>query len=318
MTRVPVTTVKTVVKTVADGGEGIRLFTLADPDGWELPPFRPGAHIDLHLGGGLVRTYSLCNEPADDKRYVIAVKREPDGRGGSIRLHDEIKAGDTIGVTLPRGGLHLPAHITRFAFVAGGIGVTPFLSAAAHLKRSGRSKFTLHMVSRGAPPLAELLAPLIASGHVVVHDTSSGTRPDVAALIGLPLSDVGLACCGPEGMIDAFEQASRDWPVDHVHVERFVPPPLPVDPDAIAYKLVLARSQKEIEVAAGGSMLDALSELGVEVATSCCGGICGSCKVGWLEGQPVHRDRALSPAERERSLLVCVAGSASERLVLDL
>ncbi|MGM4988819.1 PDR/VanB family oxidoreductase [Tardiphaga sp. 841_E9_N1_2] len=318
MSAVPITKVRTIVDTVEDGGRGIKLFSLVDPDHWELPPFRPGAHIDLRLPGGLVRTYSLCNDPADDKRYVVAVKREAEGRGGSIVLHDAVKVGDTIGVTLPRGGLDLSADVTRFTFVGGGIGVTPFLSAAAWLKRMGRSKFTLHMIARGEPPLADLLAPLRKSGHVVIHDTSSGQRPDIAALVGRPLSDVALACCGPDGMIDDFEQASRDWPADRVHIERFVPPPLPVDPDAKPYVLALAKSKREITVAAGQTMLSALTDIGIDVPASCCGGICGSCKVDWLEGQPVHRDRVLSPAERERSLLVCVAGSAGDRLVLDL
>ncbi|WP_441230104.1 PDR/VanB family oxidoreductase [Tardiphaga sp. 215_C5_N2_1] len=318
MSAVPITRVRTVVDKIEDGGQGIKLFSLVDPDHWELPPFRPGAHIDLHLPRGLVRTYSLCNDPADDKRYVVAVKREAEGRGGSIVLHDAVKVGDTIGVTLPRGGLDLSADVTRFTFIGGGIGVTPFLSAAAFLKRMGRSKFTLHMIARGEPPLADLLAPLRKSGHVVIHDTSSGQRPDIAALVGRPLSDVALACCGPDGMIDDFEQASRDWPADRVHIERFVPPPLPVDPDAKPYVLALAKSKREITVAAGQTMLSALTDIGIDVPASCCGGICGSCKVDWLEGQPVHRDRVLSPAERERSLLVCVAGSARDRLVLDL
>lgn len=318
MSAVPITKVRTIVDKIEDGGAGIKVFSLVDPDHWELPPFKPGAHIDLHLPGGLVRTYSLCNDPADDKRYVVAVKREAGGRGGSIVLHDEVKVGDTIGVMLPRGGLDLSTEVTRFTFVGGGIGVTPFLSAAAWLKRMGRSKFTLHMIARGEPPLADLLAPLRKSGHVVIHDTSSGQRPDIAALVGRPLSDVALACCGPDSMIDDFEQASRDWPADRVHIERFVPPPLPVDPDAKPYVLALAKSKREIVVAAGQTMLSALTDIGIDVPASCCGGICGSCKVDWLEGQPVHRDRVLSPAERERSLLVCVAGSAKDRLVLDL
>jgi ferredoxin-NADP reductase len=314
----PITTVKTIVDSVEDGGAGIKVFSLVDPDHWELPPFRPGAHIDLHLPGGMVRTYSLCNDPADDARYVIAVKREDAGRGGSMRLHDEIKIGDPIGVSLPRGGLDLPDDVTRFAFVASGIGVTPFLSAAAYLKRIGRSKFTLHMISRGAPPLANLLAPLLKTGHLVIHDTSVSGRPDIAGLIGRPLSDVGLGCCGPVSMIDDFEQASRDWPADRVHIERFVPPPLPIDPNAKPYILALSRSKLEILVNPGQSILSALQEVGIDIPASCCGGICGSCKVDWLEGQPVHRDRVLSPRERERSLMVCVAGSADDRLVLDL
>jgi vanillate O-demethylase ferredoxin subunit len=314
----PITTVKTIVEKIEDGGTDIKLFSLVDPDRWELPPFRPGAHIDLRLPGGLVRTYSLCNDPADNRRYLVAVKRERAGRGGSVKLHDEVNIGDMIGVSLPRGGLDLSEDVSRFAFIAGGIGVTPFLSAAAYLKRMRRPKFTLHLMARGEPPLAGLLAPLQKSGHLVIHNTAVARRPEIAALVGRPFSDVGLGCCGPQSMIDDFEQATRDWPDERVHVERFVPPALPVDPNAKPYRLVLARSKDQIDVGPGQSMLSALQGFGVDIPASCCGGICGSCKVDWLEGEPVHRDRVLSAAERQRSLMVCVAGSVTDRLVLDL
>ena len=311
-------TIKTVVQAIDDGGVGIKVFALADPEGWELPPFKPGAHIDLHLRGGIVRTYSLCNDPADDARYVVAVKREEGGRGGSIVLHDEVKVGDVIGVSLPRGGLRLDDSIARFAFIGGGIGVTPFLSAANYLKRTGRTDFKLHVIARGAVPLPDLLAPLVQSGHVVAYDTATSTRPDMAALIGASSDGAAIACCGPDSMIEAFEKASCDWPVDRVHVERFVPPPLVVDPDAVPYRLVLARAKIEIDVPLGQTMLAALQQAGIDIPASCCGGICGSCRVDWLEGRPLHRDRVLSPAERETSLMVCVTGSAEDRLVLDL
>lgn len=314
----PVTTIKTIVDTVEDAGTDVKLFSLVDLDRWELPPFRPGAHIDLHLPGGLVRTYSLCNDPADNKRYLVAVKRERTGRGGSAKLHDDLKAGDRIGVSLPRGGLPLDSEVSRFAFVAGGIGVTPFLSAAAWLLRTGRPDFTLHLVARGEPPLVRLLAPLLQTGQIVLHDTAMAARPDIASLIGPPSPGMAIGCCGPASMIDDFEKASRDWPEQRVHIERFVPPLLPVDPDARPYTLALSRSKIETRVDPGQTMLAALLGLGIEIPSSCCGGICGACKVDWLEGRPIHRDRVLSPAERARSLMVCVAGSADDRLVLDL
>jgi vanillate O-demethylase ferredoxin subunit len=119
-------------------------------------------------------------------------------------------------------------------------------------------------------------------------------------------------------MIADFERAAQGWPETNVHIERFVPPPLVLDPDAKPYTLVLARSGAEIAVRAGQTMLSALGDFGIEVSSSCCGGICGACKVGWIEGKPAHRDRVLSPYERERFLMACVAGSESERLVLDL
>jgi ferredoxin-NADP reductase len=317
MKAAPITTVKTIVETVEDAGTDVKLFSLVDPDHWELPPFRPGAHIDMHLPGGLVRTYSLCNDPADNKRYRVAVKREHAGRGGSIVLHDEVKAGDMIGVSLPRGGLTLHEDVSRFTFVAGGIGVTPFLSAAAFLERTGRADFELHLMVRGAPPLTALLEPFLKTGHVVIHDTAAKQRPEIASLLG-SIQSSAIACCGPVGMIEDFEKASRDWPDAHVHIERFVPPVLPTDPNARAYTLALSRLKIETRVAPGQTMLAALLGLGVEIPASCCGGICGACKVDWLEGQPIHRDRVLSPTERARSLMVCVAGSAEDRLVLDL
>lgn len=318
MRRQAITTVRTVVERIDDGGPGIKVFTLVDPDHWELPPFAPAAHIDLHLPNRLVRTYSLCNDPADNARYVVAVKREDRGRGGSIVLHDQVQVGDTIGVSLPRGGLAPAAHAARYVFIAGGIGVTPFLSAALHLRRTGQAHLKLHFVARGAMPLAQQIAPLLAAGQVIRHDTRETGRPDIAALLGEVRDDTVIGCCGPDSMIADFERAARDWPEANVHIERFVPPPLTLDPDAKPYTLVLARSGTEIPVRAGQTMLTALEDSGVEVSSSCCGGICGACKVGWLEGKPVHRDRVLSAYERERFLMACVAGSESERLVLDL
>ncbi|MGY8708177.1 PDR/VanB family oxidoreductase [Bradyrhizobium sp. 18BD] len=314
----PITTVKTVVTGIEDAGAGIKLFTLADPDRWELPPFKPGAHIDLHLPNGLVRTYSLCNEPADNARYVIAVKREGTGRGGSRALHDDIRIGDIIGVSLPRGGFETGPEIARHVFVAGGIGVTPFLSMARHLMQTDDVDFALHLIVREEIPLAAHLAPLIDADRVVVHRTSQKGRPDLASLVGKAGVQTMVACCGPESMIDDFERVTAAWPAANVHIERFVAPPPVIDPDAKPFTLSLARTGTEIQVHAGQTMLAALQEGGIDIATSCCGGICGACKVGWIEGKPVHRDRILSPYERERYLMVCVAGSDAERLVLDL
>ncbi|TQF38809.1 oxidoreductase [Bradyrhizobium sp. UNPF46] len=314
----PITTVKTILTGIEAAGTGIKLLTLADPDRWELPPFKPGAHIDLHLPNGLVRTYSLCNEPADNTRYVIAVKREAEGRGGSRALHDEVGIGDVIGVSLPRGGLEPDARIGRYVFVAGGIGVTPFLSMARHLERAEQAEFTLHLIVREEVPLAAHLGALIERGRVVVHRTSRTGRPDLATLVGEGGSETLVGCCGPEGMTDDFERVTAAWPAANVHIERFVAPPPVIDPDAKPFTLSLARSGTEIQVRAGQTMLAALQEGGIDIATSCCGGICGACKVGWIEGKPVHRDRILSPYERERYLMVCVAGSDTERLVLDL
>jgi ferredoxin-NADP reductase len=318
MKRAPITTVRTVVDAINDGGAGIKLFTLVDPDHWELPPFRPGAHIDLHLTDGLVRTYSLCNDPIDGTRYVVAVKREAEGRGGSIALHDRVKIGDTIGVSLPRCGLAVSVEVPHYLFVAGGIGITPYLSIANALQRAGHPDFRVHLVVRDQVPLEGLVAPLVRAGRIVLHRTATNGRPEIGALLNAMPPDAVIGVCGPETMIDDFERAAAGRAPGHVHIERFVPPPLVHDPDAKPYTLVLKQSGREVEVGAGQGMLTALQAEGIDVPSSCCGGLCGACKVGWLEGRPVHRDRVLSAYERERYLMACVAGSESERLVLDL
>jgi len=312
----PVRTVTTVVRAAEAAGEGIRRLILMDPDGWELPPFAAGGHVDVHLPGGHVRSYSLCNDPIDSTRYVIAVKREPHGRGGSLVLHDRVSVGDVLGISLPRRGLTLVDGAKRHVFVAGGIGITPFLSLAATLRRAG-AEFILHLCARGEPPLRASVEPLATSGRAVFHDTRAG-RPDLAALIGSPDPETQLYCCGPRGMIAAFEEAAlrAGWPQGQTHVEHFVP--LPTEHDGPRYAIVLARSRISGEVPAGGSALAALRALGVEVDASCEGGICGACRVRWLEGPPIHRDRVLSPAERERDVMVCVSGCAGPRLVVDL
>jgi vanillate O-demethylase ferredoxin subunit len=316
MARGPILAIETVVRRIEPAGEGIRHFTLEDPDRWELPPARPGAHIDVHLPGGLLRTYSLLNGPQVSTRYEIAVKREIAGRGGSILLHDRVAVGDTLGVSLPRGGFLLPP-VTRHVFIAGGVGVTPFLSAAAALLHRGERDFMLHVVARGELPLARLLDPLREQGLATFYDSTRG-RPHLSEFIPSPAPHIRLFCCGPSGMLDAFEAATRNWPPDQLHIERFVPPPLAIDPNARPYTLVLARSGRTLDVPAGQPMLAAIAACGVQVPTSCGGGICGACRVDVLEGNPLHHDRFLSPAERQKSLLACVAGCAGGRLVLDL
>jgi ferredoxin-NADP reductase len=307
----PIRTVKTV-------GADIVLLDLEDPDRWELPPFHAGAHVDCHLTNGLVRSYSLCGDPDDPYRYQIAVKREEAGRGGSIHMHDEVKLGSPIDISLPRCTFPVaegaPAHI----FIAGGIGVTPFLAMAARLDKV-RGEYMLHLFHRGEMPLSEALAHCRDSGRLSVYRSDLGsTRPELTDLLGEPRPGVHVYCCGPERMIAAFEAATFAWPEDQVHVEHFMPPARVIDGNTNAYTLVLARSGKQVRVPEGGSALDAIRSLDVYVDASCEGGICGACRVHWLEGPPIHRDLILTEAERSLDVMVCVCSSAGDQLVLDL
>lgn len=120
-------------------------FELVDPAGSELPAFSPGAHVDVTLPGGLVRQYSLCNSATERPRYVIGVWNDANSRGGSKALHTQVNVGDKLQVGLPRNRFRAPRQTKRAILMARGIGVTPILSIADHLKRQD-IPFELHYV----------------------------------------------------------------------------------------------------------------------------------------------------------------------------
>jgi ferredoxin-NADP reductase len=313
----PIKTVALVVTAVDEPAPGVKRFVLEDEDGWPLPPFRPGAHIDVHLGPGLVRTYSLCNEPSDNRRYVIGVKREDSGRGGSKHMHESLIEGARVGVSLPRSGM-TPHASAMNIFVAGGIGITPFISAVRDMEQAGKTNYVLHWSSMGEPSLIDMLQDAQAAGRVRLYNTLVDPLPDLGAIVHAGGEDARAFCCGPAGMLDAFEKAVSSWPEDRKHVERFTAPKLAPTLTSVPYTVVLAKSGKEATVHPESGLLHALEELEADVSVSCAGGICGACRTPWLEGPPVHRDRVLSPDERQREVIVCVAECAGPRLVLDI
>lgn len=312
--------VTTVVRAVEPVSEGVLAFELADPDDWELPPFDAGAHIDVHVPGGGVRQYSLFGDPAEQNRYRISVRREEAGRGGSVRLHRELSVGSVIPVSLPRNHFPLrdgPSHV----MIAGGVGITPFLSMIPVLERRGAS-FQLYYGSRSpeTTPFLDRLRPLAARG-LVHHSFSRGSdvasRLDLAAILAKVPSDAQVYVCGPLTMVQEALALGKHALSGRLHVELFggEVAGAPSDPD---YTVELARSGRLLVVPRGQTMLAALREAGFDLDSSCEGGVCLECKTRYLAGQPVHRDLTLPAADRRNFITPCVSGCSSERLVLDL
>lgn len=306
-----------VVRRAIPDGPGTRRLILQDPDGWNLPRWKPGAHLDIHVPGIGHRSYSLCGDTARADTWKIAVKREPASRGGSTWVHDVLHEGDVLAASMPRCTFPIAGGATRHVMVAGGIGVTPFLAMAYAFERR-RAEWALHVVSRGEPPCRTALASWARTGRIRVYDTLRVARPSWNELLRPgPAPGLHAYCCGPQTMLDAFEQATATWPSGTTSIEHFIPPPPPAAEGAKSYILRRSTTGAEMEVEAGASMLAALWELGAKVDASCEGGICGACEVRWLEGQPIHRDRVLSPERRRTHLMACVAQCASERLVVE-
>jgi vanillate O-demethylase ferredoxin subunit len=312
----PIRTVATVIRDISEPLPGIKRLVLEDEDRWELPPFRPGAHIDLHLAKNLVRTYSLCNAPHERRQYVLGIKREDGGRGGSRLIHDHLAVGMPLQVSLPRGGMAIdPEHMN--ILIAGGIGITPFLSVIRDMEARRQTNYVLHWSSNGPPSLPDMIAPAIEAGRVHISDTTSAPFPDHRALITAYGPGARAFCCGPEPMLRAFEIATAHWPAERVHVERFAIAKPARDPNAKPFTLVLALSGKQCVVEPGDDIVTLVEDLEADIPFSCEGGICGACRTRWREGPPVHNDRVLTPAEREHEVIVCVAGCAGPRLVLE-
>ena len=293
--------------------EGVVALVLARPDGAPLPEWAPGAHVDLVLDNGLTRQYSLCGDPADRRRWEIAVLREPDGRGGSAFVHERLTPGAVVGAAGPRNHFAL-VDAAHHLFIAGGIGITPILpmlraASSWQLVYGGRKRASMAFLDRLAP----------YGDRVSVRPQDETGLLDLDTLLGTPRADTAVYCCGPEPLLAAVEERCARWPSGALHVERFTPKAVDTSNDA-AFEVVLRNCGRTLTVPPGASILSVVEDAGITVLSSCQEGTCGTCETGVLSGTPDHRDSVLTEAERAEAdvMMICVSRSRSPRLVLDL
>jgi ferredoxin-NADP reductase len=299
--------------------EGVVALGLADPDGGDLPEWTPGAHIDLVMGEGLTRQYSLCGSTSNRWEWEIGVLLDPESRGGSRFIHDALHEGATIRVRGPRNAFPL-VHSPRYQFIAGGIGITPMLpmieaaeARGAHwnLLYGGRERASMAFLDR-----LERYGDRVA---VSPRAEREGTL-ELDSVLTTSAMETLVYCCGPEGLLEAVEEACQQWPAESLHVERFSPKVEAPPPDALdTFEVECQRTGITVTVPAGRSIYEVVEEAGVDVLGSCMEGVCGTCECDVIEGDPDHRDSVLSEAERSRgdTIMICVSRSRSERLVLD-
>jgi len=295
-------------------------FELRHADGAELPAFTAGSHIAVQTPGGSVRKYSLANDPGERDRYLIAVKRDRQGRGASIDLIETATEGAVIECSAPRNDFPLAAQPTQFIFIAGGIGITPIMSMVRQLQSTNRARFRLYYCTRDAAATAfrdELLAPEF-HGQVVLHH--DGGEPDRALDLWPILERPDAAhiyCCGPRPLLEAVRDMTGHWPPAAIHFESFVDAAATHRPEDRAFRVRLEKTGRTIDVGANESILDAIRAAGVEAASSCEAGTCGTCRTILLAGEAEHRDLVLTPAEQERAIMICVSRARSDELVLE-
>lgn len=312
------------VRSITWEAEGIRSFELVAPDGTELPAFEAGAHLDVEIPGGVSRRYSLCNPPWERHRYKIAVLEVPNSRGGSRAMHRNIRAGDLLEVSGPQNFFPLSQDAERSLLLAGGIGVTPIMAMYEQLRHDGRP-LTLHYCTKTPNHTAfrDRLVKGVDAGDVTLHHDDGDPKNglDLAALLKEPDEGTHLYYCGPPGFMAAVRKATEHWPSECIHFEYFGQEPVASSASQDSgseASVVLDRQGRTITVDASQTILQALRASGVECDSSCEAGMCGTCKLRYLEGSPEHNDLILSEEEREEFVLVCCARVGSGPLVLDL
>ncbi|RTL51186.1 MAG: oxidoreductase [Rhodocyclaceae bacterium] len=300
--------------------EGIKEFEFVDPEGASLSEFSAGAHIAIKVPNGSIRKYSLCNDPNERNHYVIAVKRESNGRGGSVSLSDDAKVGDILLVSDPINAFPF-VKAPGYLFFAGGIGITPMLSMIRSLEAEGIENWKLYYLSRDPSTTAyrDTLSDEKYRNRVIIHhDYGDISRSlDLWPILEKPSSN-HIFCCGPRPLMNAVRDMSGHWPMENVHFESFADGSSLQKPDDKPFKVLLAKSNLTVEVPAGVTLLDALREAGHAVPASCESGSCGSCRTTLLRGEADHRDFVLTPAEQDSYIMVCVSRAKCEELVIDL
>lgn len=292
-----------------------------------LPAFSPGSHLEVYLKNGLIRHYSLMNNPTERDRYVIAVSLDTNSKGGSQFIHQKLRVGDVLTVSTPRNNFPL-VDAEKYCFVAGGIGITPLL-AMIHWCIAHQKKWRLYYSVRNRQRAAfyENLKDLAQSPMQNVHFHFNDEQTqllDLAEIVSTSDTHEQIYCCGPNPLMDALKEASTAIS-ERVHFEWFSAPKIIktatlMEEEDSSFTVKLASSGQEIIVRSGQSILEAIEETGLEVPFSCRAGICRACECKVLQGEPEHLDLILSDIEKasNESMLICVSRARSKILELDI
>lgn len=314
----PMNDIAVRLSAVTYGAVGINLYRFCSLDGEALPPFEPGAHIDVQISSEHRRQYSLIWPSPSADSYTVAVQVSEAGRGGSKALHYESVVGSTFHISAPRNHFPLIPGSDRYALFAGGIGITPIVSMFRNLKHKGE-RVDLYYWS--ANPDRTLFHTELADdpdAHLLFETSPGKPQAMISDVIRAIPNETHLYCCGPSRMLDEFDAASPSRPEGSTHRERFSAPAETLPRGA--FKALLKRSNKMLCVGPEQTLLQACLENGIDVAYSCEEGVCGACEVAVLEGRVDHRDSILTTTEREASkkMMICCSRAQGESVVLDL
>ncbi len=309
------------VSEVVEVNDLVKRFRFERLDGLDMPAFSGGSHVIVEMdiaGKKRLNPYSIMSDPADLKGYSISVRRDDEGRGGSVHMHKEVKVGMKMAISHPVNLFPLDFRAKKHLMIAGGIGITPFMAQIEQLSAM-YARFELHYSVRSAA-LGSYAQELVGhhSKNVKLYHDDQDQRIDVDHLLTSQPLGTHLYICGPKGMISWVENAAIEagWSPEVIHYEEFLAPE-PGKP----FNVTLAASNKEIIVRENQSLLEAIEEADVDAPYLCRGGACGQCetKVISSDGDFKHRDHWLEEDERKsgKKIMPCVSRFEGTSLVLD-
>lgn len=309
------------VTEITPQNELVTRFRFERIDGGQLPTFSGGAHTVVEMQDGSItrlNPYSLMSDPFDQSSYTISVRRDDAGRGGSLFMHQKVKLGDHMTISYPVNLFSLDLRARKHLFLAGGIGITPFLAQIKQLSVL-HNHWELHYAcrSQSLATYADDLTDRHPNETHIYYDDKNQTIDLKALLSGQPLG-THVYVCGPKGMIEWVRNTAKaeGWPHDCVHYEEFLAPQ-PGKP----FEVYLKTSDTTVQVGEHESLLEAIERAGVDAPYLCRGGACGQCETVVLDhqGNLVHRDHWLTDEEKAagKKIMPCVSRFEGQTLVLD-
>lgn len=316
-----VTSLSVRVSRIEEVARNIRTFVFESATGEQLPEWTAGSHIDITLPSGAIRSYSLLNPPYERFHYQVAVKKEENGKGGSKELHETVKAGDILEISVPKNNFVLYEKQKRFILISGGIGITPLISMA-HRLEDLEKHFEFHICAKEEAdiPFTYQLNNWPWAPMVEVHlDKQGASSIDLSTVLASPDPDTLVYLCGPAGFMSWISTTAQEmgWQKDQIKTELFSADLSQMTPPK-AFTVELQKSGKTIEVPAHMSIIDAVEMHDVSVDYSCLQGTCGTCVCPVVDGEVDHRDAILNEDEKADHICLCVSRAKHDRLTLDL
>lgn len=298
-----------------------------------LPPFRAGQYVNLFadVDGVLTsRPYSISSPPVGGAgsepatTLDLTVRDKPDGFVAPYLLH-EVQVGDEFETTGPAGRFYYEPLIDghELVFLAGGSGITPFMSLIRTTLAQGpeEAPWRMHLLYGSRSPddvifhneLTALAAEhdrlrytLVISEPPPGYDGPTGFLD--AATIGQHVGDVSdktFYICGPQVMYEFCLSALQELgvPGHKIRRELYGPPDdvtrEPGWPEGLAASTRFSvevespafEGSRTIQATAGEPLLNSLERHGIIVPAICRAGECSACRTRLLSGrvfQPAH------------------------------